>query len=68
MDHITEVRTVYVQKIIITNVLQSHILFDVQRDWELAQLERAPPDEANMIKEHIGEILQLRLKQPHASE
>ncbi|KAF5338939.1 hypothetical protein D9611_008706 [Ephemerocybe angulata] len=51
----------------IEHVAESHLLFDAQRDWELEQLEKASPEDAPILKDHVGEILLLRLKQAHSN-
>ncbi|KAJ2935129.1 hypothetical protein H1R20_g1982, partial [Candolleomyces eurysporus] len=50
-----------------SHLTESHLLFDVQRDWELEQLEKASPEEKVILQVHIEEMFQLRLKQPHSN-
>ncbi|KIM89071.1 hypothetical protein PILCRDRAFT_812968 [Piloderma croceum F 1598] len=49
------------------HLTQSHTLWDLQRDWEFALLEAAPPSEKQAQVEIVDKLLLERLQQPHSS-
>ncbi|KAH7914268.1 hypothetical protein BJ138DRAFT_1177428 [Hygrophoropsis aurantiaca] len=49
------------------HITQSHLLWDVQRDWELDLLENAPSDEKAALATHVEVLLLSRLQQPHSN-
>ncbi|EMD31421.1 hypothetical protein CERSUDRAFT_119799 [Gelatoporia subvermispora B] len=51
----------------IGHLSKSHELFDIQRDWELEQLESVPDDEKAPLVERIESMLLERLTQPHSN-
>ncbi|KAG6897556.1 hypothetical protein C0992_000339 [Termitomyces sp. T32_za158] len=52
----------------IGHLTQSHLLWDLQRDWELQQLESIEPIEKNHLQDIIQVFFMTRLAQPHSSK
>ncbi|KAJ6619546.1 hypothetical protein B0H10DRAFT_2367855 [Mycena sp. CBHHK59/15] len=51
----------------IGHLTQSHLIWDLFRDWELEVLAAAPPSEKAQAVEHVENFLKARLSQPHAN-
>ncbi|KAF9468618.1 hypothetical protein BDZ94DRAFT_1279703 [Collybia nuda] len=51
----------------IGHLRQSHILWDMQRDWELEVLEAAPPADKPALVDLVDTLYLTRLKQPHSN-
>lgn len=50
----------------IGHLTKSHLLWDLQRDWELQQLESATATDRASLADNIQLLFLARLKQPHA--
>ncbi|KZT64612.1 hypothetical protein DAEQUDRAFT_717745 [Daedalea quercina L-15889] len=51
----------------IGHLSQSHLLWDVYRDWELEQLQEASPEERAALLDQVEVMLLNRLQQPHSN-
>lgn len=51
----------------VRHITQSHLLWDVQRDWELEALEAAVPSERKLLVESLQSFHLIRLRQPHSN-
>ncbi|KAI0726224.1 RNA-binding protein Prp24 [Fomitopsis betulina] len=49
------------------HLTQSHLLWDVYKDWEMEQLQNASPAERAELQDHVELVLLKRLQQPHSN-
>ncbi|KAH9851597.1 RNA-binding protein Prp24 [Lenzites betulinus] len=49
------------------HLTKSHLLWDIQRDWELARLQNSSGEEREMLTNAIENMLLERLQQPHSN-
>ncbi|KAI0357377.1 RNA-binding protein Prp24 [Trametes cingulata] len=51
----------------IGHLTKSHLLWDIQRDWELERLQNTPAEEREQLVNIVEAMLLERLQQPHAN-
>ncbi|KAI0916773.1 hypothetical protein AcW1_007863 [Taiwanofungus camphoratus] len=49
------------------HLTQSHLLWDLQKDWELEVLQDSPSTESAALVNHVESMLLERLQQPHSN-